>query len=468
MPHDVFISYAHNDNLIEPDGSEGWVTNFRDSLALQLTGYIGKKAEVWRDAERMGGGEFLTPTLRSGLRESATLISLISPSYLNSSWCQEELNFFWDEIGSRVGNRSRVFCVVKLPPAQMPARFQDLLQFNFFELTRNQVPMPLSPVGNTFKEEIGNLAYRISEIIKELQAQKTPGKTIYLAETTGDMRAKRKNVRDDLIQRSFSILPPLDDEKPVETEAYRAAVREDIKKCDLAVHLIGRNYGDCPPDDDLSYVHLQTIVAAENDQESKFSRLIWLPEDLEQNPEFMQELLASAKKNVDVFRDPSIENLKTRIQDILAGKLETGVNSNGEESSAESPYVYVFCEKSEAEDARKLEDELFKLECDILSGRTLSEEESGKSLDKHETYLQIANGVVIYWKNPLLQNWIQLIVSTLSRKISKELLGVYLGDNPDERDYFRSHKAQSIKNADELKGFVETLKLKSGGNQHAV
>jgi TIR domain/Domain of unknown function (DUF4062) len=465
MSHDVFISYAHNDNLPEPGASEGWVTHFRDCLTSYLTGYIGKSAQVWRDEERMGGGEFLTHTLRDSLRESQTLISIISPSYLNSKWCQEELNFFWEEVGSRVGNRSRVFAVVKLPPAQMPSRFEDLLRFQFFELTRNNVPLPLSPEDDRFRKEIGNLAYTIAERIKELEALKTPGKTIYLAETTGDMRGKRKNVRDDLIQRGFSVLPLIDEEKPVETAEYQASVREDIKKSDLAVHLIGRNYGDCAPDDNRSYVHLQAITAAERDNDSNFSRLIWMPDDLEQNPNFMQELLESAKKNVDVFRDPSIENLKTRIQDILAGKLQTeagaGASDDGEEII---PNVYVFCEKSDANDARKLENNLFDLECEIFSARNLAEQDSDESFAQHEKYLQETNGVVIYWKNPQLQNWIQLIVSTLSRKINKESLGVYLGDNPEERDYYRTHRAQIIRNDDELKGFVETLKLRLGGN----
>lgn len=470
MPHDVFISYARNDNLTEPDGSEGWVTKFRDLLVSHLTGYIGRKAEVWRDIERMGGGDFLTSTLQDSLRESSTLISILSPSYLNSKWCQDELNFFWDEVGSRVGSRSRVFIVVKLPPAQIPERFQDLLRFEFFELTRNIVPLPLSPGGDKFNREIGSLAYSISERINEIQALKIPGKTIYLAETTGDMRAKRKNVRDDLIQRSFSVLPPLDDEKPVESEAYSASVREDITRCDLAVHLIGKNYGDCPPDDKLSYVHLQTVIAAERDHDTSFSRLIWMPEDLEQNKDFMEELLKSAKKNVDVFRDPSIENLKTRIQDILAGKLniDAGEIIKTGDSDEVIPNVYVFCEKSDAASAEKFEEDLFNLKCEIFTARSLSEEDSEDSFTKHEKYLQETNGVLIYWKNPLLRNWIQSIVFNLYRKIGGKSLGVYLGDNEEEKGRYDSHRAQIIRNNAELSQFVNSLKLKLEGNQHVV
>ena len=467
MQHDVFISYARKDNLIRPEETEGWVTNFKDSLEIRLTEYLGRKSEVWLDSDRISG-DFLTPSIYENLRRSATIVSIVSPLYFASEWCQKELSYYWDQVGARLGNHSRVFFVVKLPPTQIPERFTDLLRLEFFEVTREGVPSSFSPVGNKFKERIQSLAYKISERVRELEAKNRPGKTIYLAETTGDMREKRKNVRNDLIQRDFSVLPMLDEDKPVKTEDYKASVRDDIENCDLAVHLIGKNYGDCPPDDESSYVHLQTLVASERDHDPNFSRLIWMPEDLDQNSAFMEELLASAKKNVDVFRDPSIENLKTRIQDILAGKMNNETGSVNTDKNGEIiPNVYVFCERSDAEDARRLERNLYDLNCEIFTARTLSEDDSQDSLERHEKYLRETNGVLIYWKNPLLQNWIQLIVANLNRKVGYEALGVYLGDNTDERDHYRTHRAQIIKDDAGLSQFVATLRQKLGGNQHA-
>lgn len=201
--HDVYISYAHSDNLTQRGETEGWVTNFCDSLSIMLTAYMGRNVNVWYDRERMRGNDFFTPVIKDNLRSSLTMISIISPSYINSEWCQKELEFFSDEVGTGIGRRSRLFFAVKLPPPQMSARFAALLRYDFFEFKRSNVPSPFSPGSDKFKERIDDLAYNIRETLAEIKeassveinAESRPGKTIYPAETTQDITREREKLR---------------------------------------------------------------------------------------------------------------------------------------------------------------------------------------------------------------------------------------------------------------------------------
>ena len=68
----------------------------------------------------------------------AVLASIVSPRYVKSDWCLRELREFWKASdasgGLRVGNKTRVFKIVKtpVPLEQQVGEFQDVLGYEFY------------------------------------------------------------------------------------------------------------------------------------------------------------------------------------------------------------------------------------------------------------------------------------------------------------------------------------------------
>ena len=116
--NDVFISYSHIDNQSLGDERGGWVDIFHEHLQNFVNVHLGKRAKVWRD-KRLSGAETFSSEIEQQLRSSAVLVSVLSPGYMQSTWCNRELMGFTENAqGSgklRVGKYQRVVKVLRLP-----------------------------------------------------------------------------------------------------------------------------------------------------------------------------------------------------------------------------------------------------------------------------------------------------------------------------------------------------------------
>jgi hypothetical protein len=118
------------------------------------------------------------------------------------------------------------------------------------------------------------------ETIPDTQPGPPPSKLVYLAETTSDLADERELVRDELQQRGYSVLP--EHKLPLEgVKQTQAAIRSDLGRCALCIHLVGARYGSTPEDDPRSVVRLQEELATERAAaDPAFLRLIWMPPGL--------------------------------------------------------------------------------------------------------------------------------------------------------------------------------------------
>ena len=71
--HDIFISYAHVDDLTASEDEEGWVTSFIEHLKVALGQRFGNFdcVKIWRDKRRLEGNHVFDevieiPHVRSG------------------------------------------------------------------------------------------------------------------------------------------------------------------------------------------------------------------------------------------------------------------------------------------------------------------------------------------------------------------------------------------------------------------
>src|SRR5262245_233190 len=134
---DVFFSYAHLDDAVLEEGQVGWVSNLRRALTVRLTQLLGREPAIWGD-KKLQGNDLFSDGLLDRLPRAAVLVSVVSPRYIKSEWCQRELTEFTrarDQSDSnQLGRKTRVFKVVKtpVPIEQYPAPLDALLGYEFY------------------------------------------------------------------------------------------------------------------------------------------------------------------------------------------------------------------------------------------------------------------------------------------------------------------------------------------------
>lgn len=93
--HDLFISYAHVDNLPRAAGEQGWVDLFEYTLRTALAQLLGRAEafSIWRDA-KLAGNDAFDEAIADRIRGSALFLPVLSPGYLASTYCLQELDQF--------------------------------------------------------------------------------------------------------------------------------------------------------------------------------------------------------------------------------------------------------------------------------------------------------------------------------------------------------------------------------------
>ena len=72
---DVFISYAHLDDIPLDEGAKGWITDFHKLLETRLEQTIGHDINIWRD-EKLAGNEVFALEIESQLPKLKVMVSV--------------------------------------------------------------------------------------------------------------------------------------------------------------------------------------------------------------------------------------------------------------------------------------------------------------------------------------------------------------------------------------------------------
>ena len=191
--YDIFISYAHDDNLdhLVKEPAEGWVLDFakalKKGLSVQLRREIestGRNLEVFWDKSRLQKGEPLDWALNEHVDKSAIFCIFMSQNYLDSDWCKQELDWFIKTLENRQDSLSRdraggvwPVIVVSVGPTVQAAWPNEVLKrgmpFEFFDKNehtgdpRHAYPsIAVTPDPNFF-QEFTKLETSISKRIKK-------------------------------------------------------------------------------------------------------------------------------------------------------------------------------------------------------------------------------------------------------------------------------------------------------------
>jgi len=282
--YDVFVSYAHVDDTPFPGASEGWVTTFVRLLKKRLGEKIGRDDaySLWMDHE-LGSGQFISEQLIDNLRDAATLVVVLSPGYVASSWCQRERDAFLSLIRDRTQRPVFIAERERVDDCDCPDELTDRKIFHFWVQEREgKAPRVLgSRPGHSDDEYYNQIDDLCQDIVIELKRLRSVGEsvtkppfataiptpapnltrphTVFLAQVTDDLDLQRNSIKRYLDQAGVRVLPDIGYSQ--EPKAFRAYAERDLAESDLFVQLLSGTAGKKPIDLPQGYPTFQMELA---------------------------------------------------------------------------------------------------------------------------------------------------------------------------------------------------------------
>jgi hypothetical protein len=280
--HDVFVSYAHADDL-QPVGygvGDGWVTTLVSNLD-RMPAVARKTISI---DHQLKPGDPFNADLRAKVERSALLLLLLSQNYIESTWCGTELEHFIRTHANDPAKPRDVFVVELAPfndltgeiPANVRAVRKELIHAIFWRRPqRSSVPLLAGyptpkPDDDLYWQQIRELAVAIDGRLRDLQDAVTqasapqtgsarappaapativaglgsPGGNgcILLADVTDDIVPKRQELRIALCGTGVAVLPE-GDYVGLSAEEFEAAFDADLKRSSLFVQLLSTTVG---------------------------------------------------------------------------------------------------------------------------------------------------------------------------------------------------------------------------------
>ncbi len=343
--HDIYISFTKEDNQAE-ELLQGWVSHFKRFLQEALLHIMGEAPRFifYPNQEK--------PSLQT-LQHTALLICIVSPDYLRSATCIEDIEQFW-EINQENTNlkglplKKRIFKVMRMPVSQQqePSKIRDLIGYKFY--TRNEDTGRDAPIQDFFEDveayfwtRLIDFSHDVAHALQQAKQESRQGvgvqrkdiKTIYLAETSEDLVIQRSMIKRELYKQGYRILP--DQSLPNNLAEMQLRIKRDLERSQMVIHLIGNHNGEPIGENQLTLIALQNQLSAEHtnlkfatkgsqfDDFQDFRRLIWLRPDMKPADEKQRMFVENIRQNADTLEGAEIlqvplEDLKTAIKRTLA------------------------------------------------------------------------------------------------------------------------------------------------------
>ncbi len=411
---DAFISYAHIDNRALGEGRAGWVASFQRALETRVAQLIGRDASVWWDPELRGNDDF-SDVLIERLRNVASLVSILSPGYVNSSWGRRELSEFCrvaeTQGGLQIHDKARVFKVLKtpVPREEHPQELQPFLGYEFYKVepdsgrVRELSEMFGPEAEREFWIRLDDLAYdmcRLLELVHEDHAmpfvRPEDGDTVFLAEATSDLKAERDALKRALQQHGLKVLPSCT--LPLSEAEVTAAVRDDLAACRLSIHLFGRTYGLVPEGAEASLPEMQSELAAERAAAGSFARVLWIPRGVSPTDERQQDLLQRLRLDERMqlgtdLLEGSLEDLRTVVSTRLKEAPKPNRSVSEPAAVGMTNVCFIYDQRDEAAIA-PWADLCFK-EFEVI--HSLFDGDEKDIRESHEESLRTCDGVLVFY-----------------------------------------------------------------------
>jgi hypothetical protein len=340
----IFVSYAHLDNM-KPQGFEiGWVDRLYDALNIEVPMH-GVEVKLWRDKRDLEPERYFNKDILDNVSRSDAFIAIVSPAYPQRPFCLKELIHFLDESKVAPVNErcSRVLKVVKRPivdpriSGMLPEKINDTGEFPFYSVDRQtgRVLLFIRPNGDIASEEFWDameqLAEAIARTVRRLEPHRQKSQSdlsIYLAEPSQDQKQSYRTIRSELVNQGFQVLPDPEQTIPGEYDDALAFIDQQLSRCVISVHLLGKRPGYIPsdragqPTKPITRLQLER-ARARGSVDPSFRRFIWASRSIEPSQKDQKALFAEFKKGIallenDEFVTEPLQLFKDAVLDHLS------------------------------------------------------------------------------------------------------------------------------------------------------
>jgi hypothetical protein len=284
----VFISYARADDERPPfdDTTRGWVTFFWEQLRWELNNKGVHQAKLWLDRYEIEPVEEFTQKIEEALKEARLIIPILSPNWVQRSWCRKEIDRF---VQLRSQDAADGIVPVKKdepPEVDLPESLKNREGYKFFTKDPSGTIRDFYWRGLQDSTAYFDVLKRIAEWIAQrliegrLTAKATTastGKVVYLAAPGDELRDAWRRVANDLEGCGYVVLPS-DGRLPDVADKADAAIRDALAKAVLFVQFLGESEGGTPDGSNETLVRLQLRLAREHSGAcGPIPRVLWVP-----------------------------------------------------------------------------------------------------------------------------------------------------------------------------------------------
>lgn len=445
---DVFISYAHIDDESLIEDQKGWITDLHRVLSIRLAQLLGRKPIIWRDPE-LQGNHIFDQQIVDQFAQVAVMISILTPRYVKSEWCVREAEEFYEacqqSIGFSINNQARIFKVIKTPVKvdQHPEKIRNILGYEFYTTNPStgrtkELSQSIGRDSDTlYWDKLDDLANDISSFLESLEykdsaassvsqmraTQENKALKIYLAESSYETKELRDSLRRELQESDYVIYP--DKQLPLVDHALNGCINDYLQTCDLAVHVVGENYGIVPEGSQKSLIEIQNELASSASVVTNMPRLIWIPEGFkpvdDRQKAFITklnegrdgvagaELICSSLESFKEILFDKIEALESqkKAKEAAAAKAAeaaaatTSVKKSNEPAAytpnQDPKIVYLICDLLDIEAIKPLEDYLYDQGFEVLI--PIFEGEESLIRTDHIENLKMCDVAIIFYES---------------------------------------------------------------------
>ncbi len=262
MSHDVFISYAHRDNVpCCGDEQNRWIKRLHKALSNDLSTRLGRDADVFYDKKNIKDGDLFKNSIKDALKDSATILVVLSPSWANSDPCNSEYRYYQNHRGN-ADSYTLIIESLDIDPEdwnELKKLFRrlDLIHRRIFYKKEENGPTRTFGVHEdepTFYHETSDLGWMIKSKLAQAKGPPDPNEKkvfIYsategLSDTSRDhllqLQSELRDHLDEKLSVGLMLRDWLTNDSPYEDDGVRElALTEEIRLCDHFVQLVTKN-----------------------------------------------------------------------------------------------------------------------------------------------------------------------------------------------------------------------------------
>jgi hypothetical protein len=353
--YDLFVSYAHANDIPWRAGATGWVGEFVQTLKSAIA-EVNRDFTIWFDPSLRTGEDF-NAAIAEAISESAVFLSVLSPAYDDSAYCKQEAVQFRNghpAFGMLVGTLSRMQGIVLevIAKEHWPPELRTTSPFCFCNDSTPRFYKPAQPdESHPYVKGLWKTRDSILAVLDEMRRRREGGTEIQNSYAqglqnlphieAGEPAVFLAAVPDDLYVRRERLRSALQDPPEFRVENFPDS-GQIPGLASISVHMFGIHAGQPAPGKDahLSRLQLQTVLAANPARRP----VVWIApevetEDADTRPheEFLKGLLNH--NGIELVR-MGFEDLKEEIQKRMRPK-----NSPGRKvvrSRREDPIVHIW------------------------------------------------------------------------------------------------------------------------------